>query len=125
MDLSILVARIAAISYLAISVALLIGELKGAQLIESFEKSRGLTLITGFLSLILGAILIQYHNVWVANWRVLVTIIAWASFVKGVLYIAFPAAMFKLTKRMMINENIWGLFALALGLLFAYFGFVA
>jgi len=125
MELSILVARIAAITYLAVSLALFRGELKGEELVESFERSTGLRLITGIFALILGALLIQYHNFWVMNWTVLVTVIGWASVVKGVLYIAIPRGMFKFTKRMMINEKSWGVVSLFIGLLFGYFGFVA
>ena len=109
MELSILVARIAATAYLAMAVALLRGEIKGKVLIESFEKSSGLRLLTGVIALIIGALLIQHHNFWVKDWTVLITIIAWASFIKGVVYIAFPKSLFNVAKKLMATEKYLGI----------------
>jgi hypothetical protein len=40
--------------------------------------------------LILGLISVLLHNIWVANWHVLVTIFGWLTLIKGILVIAWP-----------------------------------
>jgi len=124
MDLSIFVARVATLLYLSAGVAMLGGQLSGKKMLESFEDSPGLMMVSGLMSIVLGMLLIEYHNLWVQDWRVLVTIIGWAALIKGVLFIAFPhyLAFFKPWYK---NLKPWGLFCIGLGVLFGYFGFVA
>lgn len=50
----------------------------------------GLLLPVFMMALILGLIVIMGHNLWVADWRVIVTIVGWAAAIKGALVILFP-----------------------------------
>ena len=124
MGLSILVAKILCLLYLSAGVAALSGKITFAKIVDDFEKSPALTFITGLLSLTLGMLLVEYHNIWVKDWPVLITIIGWAAVVKGIMFIAYPKAMaffkpwYKKTER-------WGILLIAIGLLFGYFGFLA
>jgi len=53
-------------------------------------------LFSGYLALIIGLITVILHNVWVADWRVVITIFGWISLIKGVMRIAFPEITQKL-----------------------------
>ncbi len=46
-----------------------------------------------FLSLVLGMIMVRGHNLWVLDWRVLVTIIGWATLLESILLLVRPAIM--------------------------------
>lgn len=46
--------------------------------------------ISGFFTLILGILMVLSHNVWEGNWRVIVTLIAWATLLKGAALILYP-----------------------------------
>ena len=124
MELSILVAKILALTYISAGVAALNGKNTFARIVEDFERSPGLTFVTGFFTLICGMLLVAYHNIWVRNWTVLVTVAGWAALLKGVLLIAFPQyiSSFKSGYK---NTRAWGIFMIALGILFGYFGFIA
>jgi hypothetical protein len=124
MELSILIARIASVSYLSIAIALMSGSIKIDELLDSFRRSSGLRLITGFFTIILGMIIVNYHNIWVRDWRLFVTLVGWIAVIKGALYIVFPEKLFKLSNKMLVNEKAGALVSLILGLLFAYFGFM-
>ena len=91
MDLSIVVARILALTYLSAGVAALSGRMTYGRLAEDFEKSPALTFVTGFMALVCGALLVSYHNMWTRDWRVLVTAIGWLSLLKGLTLIACPS----------------------------------
>jgi len=124
MELSILSAKILALVYISASVAAFSGKMTFAKTVEDFERSSGLTFFAGFIALVIGALLVQYHNIWVRNWTVLITVIGWMSLLKGVMFIAFPRSI-SFFKGWYQNTRVWGVFMLAFGILFGYFGFVS
>ncbi len=125
MELSIFVAKIIALIYLPLGVSMVSGQLKGKELVASFEKSPGLSLTTGYFGVIIGVILITYHNIWIWGWPVLITIIGWIAVIECVALLALPKTMFSMAKVMSTNEKLWGFITIILGFLFRYFGFFA
>lgn len=125
MDLSILVARIAAVAYLAMGISMFSGDVDFKKMFKSFEGSPGLTLIAGLFSLIIGMLLIEFHNIWVKNWTVLITIIGWGATFKGVMYLAFPKWMFSFSSVLVKNSRKWSVLVIIIGLVMGYFGFLA
>ena len=123
MELSVLVARILAITYISAGVAALSGKINFRKMVEDFEKSQGLTFVSGFMTLIIGALLVQYHNIWVKDWTVLITVIGWISLLKGIMLIVFPQFM-SYFKGWYRNTRAWAVFMIAMGLLFGYLGFI-
>ncbi len=65
---------------------------KRALLEEMFRlvEDKGLTLVSGYLALVVGLVTVILHNVWVAEWRVVITIFGWLSLIKGIVRIGFP-----------------------------------
>ena len=47
-------------------------------------------LMAGFVGIIGGLAIILSHNIWVTDWRVVITLFGWTALIKGVVYIAFP-----------------------------------
>ena len=121
--MSIFIAKIIALLYLAAGVAALRGVIDFRKIVDDYTKSPAFTLMSGLFALIVGMIIIRYHNIWVKDWTVLITLIGWASAIKGVLFIAFPDSL-KLFKGMYKNTKAWGILLLLIGLLFGYFGFM-
>jgi len=62
-------------------------------------KDKGFALISGYLALTIGLVTVILHNVWVADWRVAVTICGWISLIKGIGRIAFPKAIQKVAPK--------------------------
>jgi len=123
LDLSIFVAKVASLVYLSVAVGIFSTKVDYEKVMDSFVKSPAVTYLASFMALIIGMILVQYHNLWVKDWRVLVTLISWAAVIKGVSLIAFPGITPSF-KPLFKNVRLFGLIALLLGLLFGYFGFV-
>lgn len=123
MELSVLAARIFALTYISAGIAALSGRITFSRIAEDFERSPGLTFISGFIALILGMLLVHYHNIWHKDWTVLITIVGWASLLKGIMLIAFPLSILSF-KGMYRNTRVWGVFMLAIGLMFGYCGFM-
>jgi hypothetical protein len=120
MELSIVIARILALTYLAAGAAAVAGKLRYETMVAEFERSPALTYVSGFFTLVCGVLLVSYHNIWAGDWRVLVTIVGWMSLLKGVMLIGCPQYL-KFFKGWYKNTRAWGLLMLALGALFGYF----
>ena len=124
MALSILVAKILALIYLAAGVAALSGKMSFVKIVDDFEKSTALTFMTGFMAIVIGMLLVEYHNLWAWEWPVLITIVGWASIIKGLMFIAFPN-MISFFKPWYKKNQTWGTLMVVVGLIFGYFGFIA
>ncbi|MBN2306591.1 hypothetical protein JXD20_01265 [Candidatus Peregrinibacteria bacterium] len=122
MGLSILVAKILALLYLSAGVAALGGKITFAKIVDDFEKSPALTFMTGLFSITVGMLMVEYHNIWVKDWPVLITIIGWAALIKGVMFIAWPQKI-SFFKPWYKKTQVWGILMIAIGLLFGYLGF--
>jgi predicted MFS family arabinose efflux permease len=120
---SVLVAKILALYYISAGIAALSGKLSFSKMIEEYERSSALAFVTGFIAITLGMLLVEYHNIWIPSWPVLITFIGWGMLLKGVLLIAFPQSI-SFFKSWCRNTQAWGIVMIALGLLFGYFGFV-
>ena len=59
-------------------------------LIAEFSKSPSLCYLGGFMALLMGLVILQFHNRWEAGWPVLITILGWITLIKGVALIIFP-----------------------------------
>jgi uncharacterized membrane protein len=95
-----------------------------AQLIDEFERSPALTLITGVVAYGLGTAIILTHRVWTDPLAVVVSLIGWIAAIEGLLLIAWPAPLWSLGRAMLRGSGarISLLVTLVLGLLLALLG---
>ena len=59
--------------------------------LDRLSKDKTFTIITGWIALMIGLATIILHNVWVWDWRVIITIFGWLSLIKGLLRIDVEA----------------------------------
>ncbi len=95
---------------------------------DEIIKSHALVYLAGLLALVAGLALVNTHNVWVAGWPVIITILGWISLVAGVIRVVFPRVVETLGTAMLasISNNFIvgeGLVCLALGLWLSYAGY--
>lgn len=124
MELSILIAKIIAIVYISSGIAILIGQLNFERIVENLDKSPALTLIAGLIGIVYGVFLVEYHNIWVTNWTVLITIISWLFLLGGIVIVVIPNTLSLISKYYKHSRG-WGIFMLCFGLLFGYWGFLS
>lgn len=127
MNFEIMIAQVAAIIYLSVAIGFLFNGKHYKDLIKDFFGNKGLLYLAGFITVIIGYIIIQKHNVWEYSWVVLVTLIGWAALIKGVLLLAFPDVMMAMSKPFMKKDVTItiSIITLILGLVFGYYGFLA
>ncbi|MBU0545189.1 MAG: hypothetical protein KKH97_07615 [Proteobacteria bacterium] len=126
MELSILIAKITAVIYLSASLGGFFSRDYYRRLADDMYKNSALTYMMGFMAVIVGFLIVHYHNLWGSDWTVLITIIGWISLIKGFLIIAFPKFIWRLSELFLTEKilKIYPYVTLLLGLLFGYFGFV-
>ena len=55
---------------------------------EEFLRSRALIYLSGLLTMTAGLAIVLTHNVWVADWPVLITMLGWLATIGGAVRIA-------------------------------------
>jgi len=90
METSVLLARIIGPLFILIGVGVLLNRKHYAAMATHFLSNAELYYFSGALAFILGIVMVLYHNIWTADWRVIITIIGWLSLFKGVVRILSP-----------------------------------
>ena len=80
-------------------------------------NSKGLLWLTGLITFVMGVVIVALHNVWSADWRVLVTLLGWLTVIKGAVIMLFPSSMMLIYRRFWSNHLLTysGIYALLLG----------
>lgn len=83
--------------------------------------------VSGLIPLLLGSFIIVDHNIWVASWVVLVTIVGWIIFFSGVVRIILTGFWIGRVRAMQDKAPVAliGAIVLIIGLVLGYFGFTA
>ena len=92
MEISILLAKFWGILLVIFGLLFLVRKKALDDLFE-LTKDRTFVIISGYLALILGLVTVILHNIWVADWRVVITIFGWISLIKGIVRLGFPEGL--------------------------------
>jgi uncharacterized protein YjeT (DUF2065 family) len=65
------------------------------------------TFVLFLVVLVLGILVVRGHNLWVADWRVLVTVTGWAALLKSVIVLLFPSLLASYAKWSERNLASW------------------
>jgi hypothetical protein len=93
---------------------------------EDFIKSPALIFIAGVMTLVMGLTLVIFHNHWVADWTVIITIFGWIGIAGGIMRMAFPMLAIETGKRMIGQTKmlvVIGVINILLGSFLTYKGY--
>ena len=96
MDVTIFLARFLGGYYLIFGLLFIITRYLGRVIEMTDDKS--FVISTGYITLLIGLATVILHNVWVANWTVVITLLGWSTLIKGVLKVGFPKVINKQAK---------------------------
>jgi hypothetical protein len=126
MTSSVFLARLIGPVMLVIGLAVFANQRAFRDMAEEFLASRALLFLSGLLIMPMGLAIVLTHNVWTADWRVLITLFGWLNTIGGAVRLAAPDTIMR-TGRAMLRQRYFVTFAAAiwivLGLLFCLFGF--
>ena len=127
MNTSIFLAKLIGPFFLVVAAALLVNVKAFRAIAEEFMRSPALVFLTGLMILPVGLAIVLTHNVWAADWRVLITILGWLTVVSGALRLLAPQQALDVGRKLYAKPNtlhvsaaIW----LAVGAILCFFGYV-
>jgi hypothetical protein len=125
MNTSILIARILAVVYIAVSLGILINWKYYKKALQEVMRNAGFVLLSGFIACSLGVVMITYHNFWTDDWTSAITVIGWIALVKGIWLLVSPRELSQYALLIEAKFSRWLLVSitLGLGLVFGWFGF--
>ena len=127
MELSILLVQIFGLYLLIVGVSLLINHKKLRRVFDDIEDHYFVVFTMGLFVLLLGLLLVLNHNIWEGEiWVIIVTIISWLTFLKGVAIVLLPISSFNKIVKNINNDNFYRIAALSsmiLGIYLTYIGF--
>jgi uncharacterized membrane protein len=126
MSNSIFLARLIGPVLLVAAVALFLNRAAFRTMAQEFLRSPALLYLSGFLTLAAGVALVLSHNVWVADWRVIITILGWLATIGGAVRMVLPAKVKDLGEAFLdhpMGMTVAGAIWLVFGALFCFFGY--
>ena len=127
MQTSIFLARLLGPALLVVGIGILLNRNYYRGMTKEFVASRPLFYLAAVIGVLAGLAIVLVHNVWVLNWRVLITLFGWINFLRGVITVLFPAQAMEFAGRHIGGSKhvplIPGAVALTLGLILCFFGY--
>lgn len=93
---------------------------------KTVSDNDALYFIMGILFLGLGVSLVIVHNIWVASWTVVISVLCWIVFIKGILNVLFPQVARAISQPFIDSQAVMyivGLINLVVGAFLFYMGF--
>jgi hypothetical protein len=128
MATSIFLARLLGPILLAVGAGILINPKPFHTMASEVVRSITLVYLFGLADFAAGLAIVLTHNVWAANWRVLITLIGWLMLIRGAVRILAPEAIMGFAGKVIRNRQLFpisGVVTGVLGLVFCYFGYTS
>jgi hypothetical protein len=126
MQTSVYLARLIGPIFLAVGIGALVNAAVYKKLAAQFLDNIALIYVSGLLLMTAGVAVVLAHNVWVAEWRVLITLLGWIAAIAGAVRIVMPQGTERVGRRIIkhpqgltIAAVVW----LAIGAVLCFFGY--
>jgi hypothetical protein len=126
MPTSLYLAKLIGPTLLVIGLGMLINRDGYRDMAREFLGSRALIYLAGIFAFVPGLAMVLAHNVWAADWRIVITILGWLALIGGAFRILFPQEVTRIGTRMIANPNtmlIGGVVTLVLGAILSFYGY--
>ncbi len=123
---SIFLARLIGPLLLAVGIGIFVNGQVYRMLADEFLRSRALIYLSGLLTMTAGLALVLTHNVWRADWPVIITILGWLALIGGAVRIIVPQGTERIGRPMLKHKyglTIAAVAYVALGAILSVFGY--
>ncbi len=125
MKTSKFIAKIYSLIYLPAGIGYLVSSEHYKIIVDTLLEPSYIIVLLGFLSVIAGLTMTEYHNIWQKNWRGAITLFGWLTLIQGIVILIFPN-FFSYFRDMVQSPEYFiggGIFSILMGLFFGYHGF--
>jgi hypothetical protein len=128
MQTSLFLARLIGPVLLIIAVGIFANEKAYRALGKEVLASYAFIYFFSVADLVGGIAIVLVHNVWIADWRILITLLGWMMVVRGAVRILVPDAVRKMGKKALANKSIFTVTAavvVVIGAVLCFYGYRA
>ena len=93
METSIYLAKIIGPVLAMVGLSVLMHPKHYIKMVDNFTKDHLGTYLGSLMPLIIGLAIVLAHNVWVSDWRVIITVFGWLGLIKGIRLFLLPNKM--------------------------------
>jgi hypothetical protein len=126
MQTSIFLAKLLGPVLLVAGIAMLVNRKNLDAIAQELLRSPLLLLLLGIIDFAIGLAIVLTHNVWVADWRLIITLLGWLLMVRGAVRMLIPEQVKALGTKLLKNSTLvcasLGV-AIALGVVLSSFGY--
>jgi hypothetical protein len=123
---SIFLAKLMGPLLLAVGIGVFVNGAVYRLLADEFLRSRALIYLSGLITMTAGLAIVLTHNVWRADWAVIITILGWLLLIGGAFRIVMPQGTERIGRRLLKEKHgltIGGIVWVALGAILCVFGY--
>ena len=106
MNISAFIAFLFGIYVLTVALRMVLNPSSLRSTMDQFIGDRPLIFLTGVLALMGGAAIVWFHNIWVKDWRSLVTLLGWAALIEGALMILGPVSLIRIARSFLKSDRM-------------------
>jgi hypothetical protein len=106
MQTSIFIARLLGPVLLIAGIATLVNRKQLDAIVQELFRSPLLLLLLGIIDFTVGLAIVLTHNVWVADWRVIITLLGWALLVRGAVRMLVPEQAKAFGAKLLKNSTV-------------------
>jgi hypothetical protein len=128
MHASIFIAKLLGPIFLVVAVAILVNRERFQIILQEFIRSPAWLYWAGFVGLLAGMAMVLTHNIWVPDWRLIITLIGWVTVVRALISIFRPQWIVTAGTVILEHRGAFvgaAVFNLIIGLVLSYFGYAA
>jgi hypothetical protein len=126
MQTSIFLARLLGPLLLVVGAGILINPRAVRTMAIEVVGSLTLVYLFGLIDFAAGLAIVLTHNVWIASWPLLITLIGWLMLIRGAVRILIPETIMGYARKFVRNKQLYpvsGGVLVVLGLVLCYFGY--
>ena len=128
MNTSIFLAKLIGPVLLVMGAGMIINAKAFHPIFDEIVRNRVFVVLAGLLTMPAGLAIVLTHNVWVANWPVLITLFGWLTAVSGAFRLLAPQDAIKFGRRMYEQPNgvfVGAVIWVVIGAVLCFFGYLA
>src|SRR5271163_2787194 len=125
---SIFLARLLGPIFLIVGASILFNPKVFRDIAADVVRSVTLVYLFGLMDFAAGLAIVITHNVWLASWPVLITLIGWLLLIRGTVRVLIPETVMGFAAKVLGNTQfipVAGVVTGIIGLVLCYFGYVA
>jgi hypothetical protein len=111
--------------YLSIGVGMIFNREFYKKMFGDFVGNASILYLGGVMALVVGFLLVTFHNTWAACPSTIITVLGWLALIKGIVILVQPKALISLTKALVASDKFMTIemvLVIVIGILFSYFG---